>query len=107
MKLQAIESAATQNPHTDRTQLRKPIIFADAILSILRAECNVVNGRCLLDEDWLREHDGVIDFSKYALVNQALPRRIMPKKLPSLTVDEQADEGVRMDSTALRRAAKL
>lgn len=102
----AIDSAATQGPQTDRTQLRKPAIFSDAILSIIKAPAEVVNGRCLLDEDFLRDHQGVSDFSKYALVPGFTPRRIMPAELPDLSVTEQADEGARMDSTLLR-ATKL
>ncbi len=65
-----------------------------------------VNGELLLDEDFLRTK-GVSDFSKYALVPGSTPRRIMPAKLPDLTVEEQDDEGRRMDSTALWRKASL
>ncbi|KAF2771155.1 NAD(P)-binding protein [Teratosphaeria nubilosa] len=98
----AIVSAATQNPQTDRSQLRKPTIFSDAILTILRAAPADVNGKTLLDEDFLRQWAGVTDFSKYALVPGSTPRRIMPAQLPDLSVKEQADEGTRMDSTKLR-----
>lgn len=38
------------------------------------------------------------DFSKYSVVPGSSPRRIMPAVLPDLTVAEQDDEGVRMDS---------
>ncbi|EMC94789.1 hypothetical protein BAUCODRAFT_561594 [Baudoinia panamericana UAMH 10762] len=100
----AIESAATQNPQTDRSQLRKPSIFSDAILAILRAPPAAVNGKCLLDEDLLREHEGMTDFTKYALVAGSTPRRIMPAQFPDLSVTEQGDEGTRMDSTLLRTA---
>lgn len=41
------------------------------------------------------------DFSKYALIPGTTPRRIVPAKFPSLLVDEQDDEGKRMDSTVL------
>lgn len=104
---QAIDSAATQNNRGDeaRSALRKPEIFSDAILAIIRAPTKDVNGKLLLDEDFLREHEGVTDFSKYALVPGATPRRIMPAKLPDLTVAEQDDEGVRVDSA--KRANKL
>ena len=104
--MQAIDSAATQNPQTDRSQLRKPTIFSDAVLEILRAPCSTVNGRCLLDEDFLRER-GMTDFAKYALVPDAVPRRIMPATFPDLSVKEQADEGTRMDSSTLSRMTKL
>lgn len=99
----AIESAATQqfttkNPD-EANDLRKATIFSDAILAILQAPPSVVNGELLLDEDFLREHAGVTDFSKYNVVLGTTPRRIMPQKLPDLTVAEQADEGKRYDST--------
>lgn len=55
----------------------------------------------MLDEDFLREK-GVTDFSKYNLVEGAKPRRIMPAQLPSLRVEEEDDEGRRMDSAAAR-----
>jgi hypothetical protein len=46
------------------------------------------NGRALLDEDLLREC-GVTDFSKYRCDPTAEPPRMMPKKFPDLTVEEQ------------------
>ncbi|KAB5570668.1 putative Hydroxysteroid dehydrogenase-like protein 2 [Coniochaeta sp. 2T2.1] len=98
----AIESAATEkfvekNPDEAR-DLRKATIFSDAILEILKAPASVVNGQLELDEDFLRRHAGVTDFSKYSLVPGSSPRRIMPAELPDLTVKEQADEGRRYDS---------
>ncbi|KAJ1335116.1 citronellol/citronellal dehydrogenase [Microdochium nivale] len=58
----AIESGATRamllaNPDEAR-DLRKPTIFSDAILAMLRAPAAVVNGRLELDEDFLRTHEG-------------------------------------------------
>ncbi|KAH8843386.1 hypothetical protein MCOR27_008654 [Pyricularia oryzae] len=99
----AIESAATeafiqQNPDEAR-DLRKPTIFSDAILEILRAPAKVVNGMLALDEDFLRDHAGVTDFSAYSVVAGAQPRRIMPADLPDLTVAEQDDEGRTHDSS--------
>ncbi|KAK0709108.1 hypothetical protein B0T26DRAFT_394436 [Lasiosphaeria miniovina] len=99
----AIESAATekftrQDPSYAR-DLRKPTIFSDAILAMLRAPAAVVNGQLELDEDFLRRHAGIQDFSRYAVVPGASPRRIMPTQLPDLTVKEQDDEGMRADST--------
>ncbi|KAM0204548.1 hypothetical protein ACHAPA_002007 [Fusarium lateritium] len=99
----AIESAATEqftlkNPE-EANDLRKATVFSDAILAILQAPPAVVNGELLLDEDFLREHAGVTDFSKYNVVPGTSPRRIMPQTLPDLTVAEQADEGKRYDST--------
>jgi len=71
-------------------------------LAILNAAPKAVNGRCVLDEDFLRE-TGVDDFSKYALVDGASPRRIMPADFPDLRVKEHDDEGRRVDSTVIRR----
>jgi len=106
----SIESAATGQmtklePDTVR-DLRKPTIYSDAILAMLRAPISEVNGLLDLDEDFLRRVEGVTDFSKYSVVEGAVPRRIMPAKFPDLTVAEQADEGKRTDSTKLR-ATKL
>ncbi|EME48850.1 hypothetical protein DOTSEDRAFT_67794 [Dothistroma septosporum NZE10] len=101
----AIESAATQSgPDAEaaRKDLRRADIFSDAILSIIKAPTKDVSGKTFLDEDYLREHDGVQDFSKYALIAGTIPRRIMPMKLPDLTVAEQHDEGVRKDSAKSR-----
>lgn len=69
---------------------------------MLRAPVAEVNGLIDTDEDFLRSHEGVTDFSKYSVVPGATPRRIMPAKFPDLTVAEQADEGRRTDSTKMR-----
>lgn len=102
----AIQSAATEHlGRTDASELkdlRKPTIFSDAILAILRAPASAVNGELLLDEDFLRLHSGVTDFSEYALVPGSSPRRIMPLELPDLKVREQDDEGRRYDSAKAR-----
>lgn len=97
----AIESAATQhftgsNPDEAR-DLRKATIFSDAILGIIRAPAQSVNGELFLDEDFLRDFNNVTDFSKYSVVKGSSPRRIMPAKLPELSVAEQDDEGKRID----------
>jgi hypothetical protein len=81
--------------------LRKPTIFSDAILAMLRTPAPVINGQLELDEDFLRKQAGVTDFSKYAVVPGSSPRRIMPAELPDLTVKEQDDEGMRIDSSKL------
>ncbi|KAI0187706.1 short chain dehydrogenase [Xylaria flabelliformis] len=98
----AIESGATRkmtqkNPK-DAEDLRKATIFSDAILAMLRAPASTVNGRLELDEDYLRSDAGVTDFSNYSLIPGTSPRRIMPAQLPNLTVQEQDDEGKRMNS---------
>ncbi|KAG9205761.1 hypothetical protein G6514_007368 [Epicoccum nigrum] len=100
----AIESAATQNVQADDLKdLRKPTIFSDAILEMLKSETKEVNGVLELDEDFLRSKGYQDeDFEKYNLVPGAKPRRIMPKELPDLKVAEQDDEGNRVDSTQLR-----
>ncbi|KAK7063680.1 putative Hydroxysteroid dehydrogenase-like protein 2 [Favolaschia claudopus] len=107
----AIESAATlaaSNDPEQRQDLRHPSIFSDAILAMLAAPATTVNGLLDTDEDFLRNHAGVSDFSRYSLVPGTSPRRIMPAEFPSLEVAEQADEGKRVDSTLVsRRAAKL
>ncbi|KAI9756847.1 MAG: hypothetical protein M4579_003683 [Chaenotheca gracillima] len=106
----AIESAATQKLRTGtgdsdgRQDLRRATIFSDAILAILKAPVKVVNGLLDLDEDFLRKHAGVSDFSKYSIVDGATPRRIMPAVFPDLTVAEQDDEGTRIDSSVRGRS---
>jgi hypothetical protein len=42
----------------------------------------------------------VSDFAKHAVVPGSSPRRIMPRVLPDLSVEEQDDEGKRYDSAA-------
>lgn len=103
----SIESAATEGAvkadQDVRRDLRKPDIFGDAVLEILRAETKDVNGRLLVDEDWLKERGwSEEDLDKYSLVAGAKPRRIMPATFPVLEVEEQDDEGRRMDSAKLR-----
>ncbi|KAJ5122787.1 hypothetical protein N7448_003919 [Penicillium atrosanguineum] len=102
----SIESAATEFNKSDdksyKKDLRKPAIFSDAILEMLRAPHATVNGLLDTDEDFLREKCGVSDFSKYAVIPGSTPRRIMPEKFPVLEVAEQDDEGQRMDSTKVR-----
>ncbi|KAL2172800.1 hypothetical protein VTG60DRAFT_2619 [Thermothelomyces hinnuleus] len=101
----AIESAATEQftskDPSYAKDLRKPTIFSDAVLAMLRAPAAVVNGQLELDEDFLRKQAGITDFSKYSVVPGATPRRIMPAELPDLTVKEQDDEGMRVDSSRL------
>ncbi|KFG86193.1 short chain dehydrogenase family protein [Metarhizium anisopliae] len=97
----AIESAATQHfggsSPEERRDLRKATIFSDAVLGVLRAPADKVNGELFLDEDFLRDFCGVADFQKYAVVPGAQPRRMLPAKLPDLSVAEQDDEGKRID----------
>jgi NAD(P)-dependent dehydrogenase (short-subunit alcohol dehydrogenase family) len=98
----AIQSAATEKLSADQaSDLRKPTIYSDAILAMLRSPAAEVNGSLELDEDFLRKK-GVTDFDKYSIVPGSQPRRIMPQEFPDLTVKEQADEGRRVDSTKVR-----
>lgn len=104
----SIESAATE-PFSRKdpsfaNDLRKPTIFSEAILAMLSAPASVVNGQLELDEDFLRRHAGITDFSKYSVMAGSSPRRIMPAELPDLTVKEQDDEGMRHDSVEDRKA---
>lgn len=103
----AIESAATERMtrlnRDEERDLRKPTIFSDAILAIVGAPAGDVNGELVLDEDFLHDYCGVRDFSKYNVVPGVEPRRIMPAKLPDLSVAEQDDEGKRVDSTKLAK----
>lgn len=71
---------------------------------MLSAPTQLVNGLIDTDEDFLRSHAGVSDFSKYSLVGGSEPRRMMPAKFPDLTVAEQDDEGDRKDSAVLRKS---
>ena len=67
-------------------------------MAMLKAPAASTNGNLELDEDYLRRCCGVTDFSGYALVTGANPRRIMPAEFPDLRVSEQDDEGRRMKS---------
>ncbi|RJE21006.1 Short chain dehydrogenase [Aspergillus sclerotialis] len=104
----SIESAATEmtfsNNDRMKKDLRKPTIFSDAIISMLKAPAETVNGLLETDEDFLRKYCGVTDFSRYSLVPGTTPRRIMPAEFPVLEVVEQDDEGTRIDSTKLRKS---
>jgi len=109
--MQAIESAATGqmtkiDPESAK-DLRTPDIFSDAMLAMLKAPANTVNGLLELDEDFLRRYAGVTDFSRYALVPGTVPRRIMPAEFPDLRVAEQDDEGRRTDSAELHGKPKI
>lgn len=95
-----IQSAATPDPKM-LSDLRKPTIFSDAILEMLRTPAEQINGCLELDEDFLRKK-GVTDFSKYSVVPGANPRRMLPATLPVLTVPEEEEEVFRIDSTKVK-----
>jgi hypothetical protein len=100
-----IVSAATEFTRPGSSiELRKPEIFADAILAILQCEeVGKWNGKAWLDEDYLRELNGVKEFGGYAVTPGREVRRIMPRKLPVLEVEEEDDEGERMNSLQLTK----
>eukprot|EP00877_Chromochloris_zofingiensis_P003095 jgi/Chrzof1/12787/Cz07g07170.t1 len=60
-----VQSAVTDYIATDPKLLRKPEIFADACLAILQSDAGAVNGKCLIDEDCLRQLKGQSNFSAY------------------------------------------
>lgn len=95
-----VSAAATER----KKDLRKPTIFSDAILAMIRAPTGKVNGLIDTDEDFLRRECGYgdEDFEKYNVVPGGKPRRIMPRRFPDLRVEEQDDEGERKDSVILR-----
>lgn len=101
----SIESAATGRYFDSTTQsdLRKPTIFSDAILAMLEAPAEEINGIIDTDEDFLRKC-GVKDFSKYSVVPGSTPRRIMPAVFPKLEVAEQDDEGQRIYSAKIAKS---
>lgn len=100
-----IVSAATEFTRPgSKVELRKPEIFADAILAILQErDSSRISGKSWLDEDYLRELKGIKDFDGYSVIPGTKVRRIMPMKLPSLEVEEEDDEGDRMNSVQLRK----
>ena len=50
--------------------------------------CFRLNGKCLIDEDYLRSI-GVEDFERYRCDPGHEPPRMMPNEFPSLLVDEE------------------
>jgi hypothetical protein len=92
----AIKSAVTDFKKVPNQFLRIPDIFSDAVLSIISADTILVNGKCLIDEDWLRDHDGVTDFVKYNVEGCGVVQRMLPIKFPRLEVEEQEDIGIVM-----------
>ncbi|KAI9352583.1 hypothetical protein BDR26DRAFT_910598 [Obelidium mucronatum] len=93
----AIQSAVTEVKNIPKEYLRHPRIFADAAVSILNEPPKTVNGLALIDQDYLRDYRGVSDFSQYRLVPNSEPPRMMPKRFPSLLVEEQEDRGFSVD----------
>lgn len=83
-----VKSFVTEKMQVPDEMMRSPELFADAVLGIAEEKTDVLNGQALIDEDYLRTK-GVTDFSKYNCVPDSEPPRIMPKKFPSLLVEEE------------------
>ncbi|KAJ3067656.1 hypothetical protein HDU98_009135 [Podochytrium sp. JEL0797] len=94
----AVQSAVTEVKNIPLEHLRHASIFADAVVGICNEPASKVNGLALIDEDYLREFKGVSDFKKYQLSPGIEPTRMMPKKFPSLLVEEQEDRGFSVSS---------
>jgi len=73
-----IESYATINLGLgERAQWRRPEILADALVAMVRQDPSALgSGRAWLDEEALRELEGVEDFSAYACVSGETPLTI-------------------------------
>ncbi|KAL9623804.1 MAG: hypothetical protein Q9160_002035 [Pyrenula sp. 1 TL-2023] len=109
----AIQSAATefnassssdQDEQSRLQDLRKPTIFTHALLTLLQCPAPLVNGLIDTDEDVLRRIAQKTDFSEYAVVEGARPRRMLPspsggwEALLRVGGGEDEVEGVRMTS---------
>ncbi|KAK3085865.1 hypothetical protein FSP39_009815 [Pinctada imbricata] len=86
----AIKSFVTEKMNTPDEVMYTSEIFADAVLKIAEEPSQKLNGMALLDEDYLRS-EGVSDFTKYRCNPACAPPRMMPKKIPSLLVDEELE----------------
>jgi len=80
-----IESHVTSVKKVPIEHMRKATIFADAVLAIANEPSSAtnINGRALLDEDYLRTKH-IVDFSKYRCNSDVEPPRMMPVGFPSL-----------------------
>ncbi|BFZ19475.1 hypothetical protein BsWGS_22514 [Bradybaena similaris] len=83
-----VESQVTAVQDIPLSHMRKSTIFADACLGIAEEKTEKLNGKALIDEDYLRS-EGVTDFIKYRCDPDHEPNRMMPKKFPSLLVEEE------------------
>ena len=90
-----IQSAATErfkneNGESITKLLRKPKIFADAVVGLAKDnKISKLNGDAIIDEDYLRSRWGVSDFTQYRADPKFEPPRMMPKNFPSLKVEEE------------------
>jgi citronellol/citronellal dehydrogenase len=60
----------------DRSMWRKPEILCDATVAIFKREPRSFTGHALIDEDFLREQEGVTDFSVYRCDPDVEPPRL-------------------------------
>lgn len=87
----AIESYATKNFGMGGPEVwRKADILADATVALLAKEPSARKGQAWIDEDFLREHEGVTDFSKYQCVPGVEPPRFPFSALPKATIPGKA-----------------
>eukprot|EP00386_Alphamonas_edax_P000675 GDKI01002103.1.p1 GENE.GDKI01002103.1~~GDKI01002103.1.p1 ORF type:complete len:314 (-),score=52.06 GDKI01002103.1:31-972(-) len=91
-----VQSAVTDKLKTSPALLRTSHVTADAVVCALYAQRESVNGKCLIDEDFLRSEMGYTDndFIKYRLDPSTEPPRMMPKHFPDLRVAEEMQQGV-------------
>jgi len=83
----AVKSQVTTNHKVPDTHLREATICADACLALVQENPNEFTGQAIIDEDYLRSK-GVKDFSKYNCSSEE-PTRMLPRKFPSLLVEEE------------------
>ncbi|GFO16327.1 hydroxysteroid dehydrogenase-like protein 2 [Plakobranchus ocellatus] len=86
-----IESHVTTLMKLPPCYMRKATIFADACLEIAQEESEILNGKALIDEDYLKTK-GMTDFSKYRVDPEEEPNRMMPRNFPNLVVKEELDD---------------
>ncbi|AKJ27308.1 SDR family oxidoreductase [Caldimonas brevitalea] len=69
-----IESAVTTTFGLGRPDdWRRSDILVDAVMLILAQDCRTFTGQALIDEDVLGEYGGVVDFSRYSVVEGSRP----------------------------------
>lgn len=83
-----IESQVTVVKKVPPKYYRTAEIFSDACLGIAEETSEKLNGKALIDEDYLRS-EGVTEFTKYRADPDCEPPRIMPAKFPCLLVAEE------------------
>ncbi|XP_069113748.1 hydroxysteroid dehydrogenase-like protein 2 [Argopecten irradians] len=83
-----IRSHVTDKLNVPQKVMRTPDIFADAVVKIAEDPTERLNGKALIDEDYLRT-TGMTDFTVYRCDKGHEPPRMMPKSFPSLLVEEE------------------